>query len=530
MDEPKSVHREVKELDTSSPPSSIDLANGTAHDAEDMARLGKKQQFQRNFKYLTILGFTSTLMATWEAVFVSAGLALVDGGLARLIVLLQGFVWTFFATTFCFGAVISSMADMASMAPTTGGQYHWVSEFAPKSKQRFLSYLVGWTSALGWQCGVAAASYLSATMIQGLLVLNYETYTPTRWEGTLLMIAVLFVCTLVNTIGAKHLPLFEGIILVLHIAGFFAIIIPLWAIGPKVPAKVVFTQFYNGGGWSSVGSACMIAQLATVFSFIGPDGAAHMAEEVHDASRTVPRVMISTVILNGVLGFVAVVTFCFCITDLPAALMTTTGYPFIEVFYATTGSKAGTIVMSVILILLLICCGISQLATASRQAFAFARDDGLPFPHIWSKVVKVGVEIPLNSLLVSLSIAVLISLINIGSTAAFNSISSLLVAAEFTSYLISIGCILLKRIRKEPLPPSRWSMGAFALPINIFSVCYIIFVFVMSFFPTSKAGLNPQNMNWSSLVYAVVVGFSVVLYYVHGRHVYKGPVVKIRRD
>ena len=28
-------------------------------------------------------------------------------------------------------------------APTAGGQYHWVSEFAPKSLQEGLSYLVG---------------------------------------------------------------------------------------------------------------------------------------------------------------------------------------------------------------------------------------------------------------------------------------------------------------------------------------------------------------------------------------------------
>lgn len=35
------------------------------------------------------------------------------------------------------------MAEMASMAPTTGGQYHWVSEFAPEKSQAFLSYVVG---------------------------------------------------------------------------------------------------------------------------------------------------------------------------------------------------------------------------------------------------------------------------------------------------------------------------------------------------------------------------------------------------
>jgi len=65
--------------------------------------------------------------------------------------------------TVCFGMffVMLSMAEMASMsvsqtskvlvvgsltdyrAPTSGGQYHWVSEMAPKKHQKFLSYLVG---------------------------------------------------------------------------------------------------------------------------------------------------------------------------------------------------------------------------------------------------------------------------------------------------------------------------------------------------------------------------------------------------
>jgi amino acid transporter len=47
------------------------------------------------------------------------------------------------------GFVIASMAEMASMAPTSGGQYHWVSEFAPREHQRFLSYVVGQYHALG---------------------------------------------------------------------------------------------------------------------------------------------------------------------------------------------------------------------------------------------------------------------------------------------------------------------------------------------------------------------------------------------
>lgn len=61
---------------------------------------------------------------------------LIDGGLAGVF---WAYIWTFVG----FGFVIGSLAEMASMAPISGGQYHWVSEFAPPKYQKFLSYISG---------------------------------------------------------------------------------------------------------------------------------------------------------------------------------------------------------------------------------------------------------------------------------------------------------------------------------------------------------------------------------------------------
>lgn len=66
----------------------------------------------------------------------TASLALTNGGSA-------GLIYTWLVAWAGFNAVYASMAEMASLAPTTGGQYHWVSEFAPPGYQAFLSYVVG---------------------------------------------------------------------------------------------------------------------------------------------------------------------------------------------------------------------------------------------------------------------------------------------------------------------------------------------------------------------------------------------------
>ncbi|KAK3704853.1 hypothetical protein LTR37_013544 [Vermiconidia calcicola] len=88
---------------------------GTEVDRKDMSQLGKVQQLrvlytiprecevfadnsQRNFHFLSIFGF--------------------DGGTA-------GLLWGFLIVIAGFSFVYLSIAEMASMAPTSGGQYHW---------------------------------------------------------------------------------------------------------------------------------------------------------------------------------------------------------------------------------------------------------------------------------------------------------------------------------------------------------------------------------------------------------------------
>lgn len=306
-----------------------------------------------------------------------------------------GLIYMYIIVVFFFSLVNISMAEMASMAPTAGGQYHWISEFAPPSAQKILSYLMGWLCVLGWQSGVAIGSFLAATEIQGLIVLNNENYIYERWHGTLLTIAVVAFVALFNTFLAKYLPLVEGMVLGLHIGGFIAILVPLWALGPRGDSRQIWTQFEDGGDWGSLGLATLVGLITPTTAILGADAAVHMAEELKDASKTLPRVMIATTIANGILGFVMLVTFCYTLGDLESDLSTPTGFPFIQVFYNATHSKGGATAMSCILVLSAAANAMTNMATASRQLFAFARDEGVPFSG-WLQKVPEGWSIPLN--------------------------------------------------------------------------------------------------------------------------------------
>lgn len=198
------------------------------------------------------------------------------------------------------------MAEMASMAPTAGGQYHWISEFAPRNSQRILSYIIGWLCVLGWQAGTASSCFLAGTEIQGLVILNYDNYEPQRWHGTLMAIAAIALCALFNTILAKRLPVVEGVVLILHVAGFFAILIPLWILAPRSSSKDVWTKVEDAQGWGSKGLASLVGIITPVVSLLGADAATHMSEELKNASKTLPKAMLATALFNGSLGIIMV--------------------------------------------------------------------------------------------------------------------------------------------------------------------------------------------------------------------------------
>lgn len=141
-------------------------------------------------------------------------------------------------------------------------------------------------------------------------------------------------------------------------------------------------------------------------------------------------------------------------------------------------------------------------------------------PH---QIAVIGTPVPINSIIFSLVILIVIALINIGSTAALNTIFALLTGATSFSYALSITCILIKRLKGETLPPARFSMGKFAVPINVFAVAYVVTAAVASFFPVSLP-VHAEDMNYACVMFGGVFIIAVVDYLVRGRKHYVEPL------
>ncbi|KAI1121349.1 amino acid/polyamine transporter I [Nemania abortiva] len=555
--------------DTPKGPGTGDVLNATfdeihgstylERDAHGLARLGKSQVLKRRFGFFSVFGFSCCILATWESALALFTEAFANGGPAAL-------AWGFPIAWLSSLSVYLCLAEMASIAPISGGQYFWVAILAPPKYKRFCGYLTGWLTSLAWIATLATGSIFTGTIVQGLIILNYPDYEPKNFHGTFLAWAVIAVCVFVNTVVAGVLPVLEGLILLIHVLGFIAILITLVYLSPHSSAEDVFFRSLNEGNWPSQGLSYLVGFIGNVATFVGADAAVHMAEEIENPAMNVPRAIVTTVFLNGSTGWAMVLAVLFCLGDIDSVIDSPTGFPFIQIFYNGTG-KAGATVMTVVVIVIIWCAVIGFAATASRMTWSFARDRGLPFHKIIRKVHPRS-RVPVVAIAVVTITPCLLNLIYIGSSTAFNDVISLSVSGLYASYLLPCSFLLWRRVTGQIKPyrsseapgtemPTRrdgttstpdqsapednsasdivleeqilewgpWRVpGVLGTLNNAFACVYCVWVLFWDFWPPSTP-VNAENMNYSVLVTGAVIIFAVARYFLGGKVDYRGPLV-----
>ena len=448
---------------------------------------------------------------------------------------------------------------MSTRAPTAAGQYHWVSMLAPSNSRRFLSYVIGWLTMTGWFAVVASVCFLCAQMLQGLALMTNASYTAMQWQIPLIYWLVLVFGVLFNTVAVRFLPQIEALVLILHVLGFFAILIPVAVYGIRTDAAVVFNTWLNSGNWPTQGVSFLIGLVGPAFGLLGGDAAVHvswdpqfisnttdsmqMSEEIKRPTINVPRAMCASVLINGALGFAMIIIQLFFLGDADAVFEAPFGFPFMTFFQQAVGSNGGAVAMVCIVFVLVMCCNVSCIATASRLTWAFARDRGLPFWSFWSRVDQQTV-VPLLSVALVAIVSLILSVIAFGSTLAFNDVVSLTIANLFSSYFIGNTLLLWRRMTGgiEPYNPDEvelvntigatkltwgpWKIpGIWGILNNAFGSAFLLIVLFFSFFPTATDP-TPATMNWSILLAGGIAIIALGYYFAYGRRSYKGPVVE----
>nr|POE93460.1 putative amino-acid permease c15c4.04c [Quercus suber] len=315
----------------------VEDLGGSENDRFDMQRLGKKQEFKRNFNFLSSLGWCC----------------------ATPPLSLRSQRWNLWRQRQADNTVGRNLVHVSPLADLKD----WVSEFAPPQYQKILSYTAGWMSTLGWLAAVASGYFVVTTQIQAMIEVTRPDYTFTNWQYTLLIIAFVAVTIAFNTWGADALPTLEVASLIGHVAGFVVVVICLLVLCPKNSAHEVFVEFQANGGWSP-GPAYLVSQVTIMYCNLGSDSVVHISEQVTDASWVVPRCMWWSYIGNILMGIVMLITMLFCIGPLETVIES--DVPYLQLFN-NTGSNALSIILNVIVFLLIFSGNITALATCSNE-------------------------------------------------------------------------------------------------------------------------------------------------------------------
>ena len=526
-------------------------------DSDTLALLGKKQVLKRRFGFWALFGFAVCELITWETVLALFSQGLNNGGPAALV---YGFIIAWSSTL----SVYTVISELASIAPIAAGQYYWVYMLAPQGYKKVLSYLVGWLTSLAWIATVATETIFAGTILQGLIILNNpDTYDPKQWHGTLLAWLVVAVAIFINVVVPGFLPKMEYGVIVFHLLGFVGIVAALWATAPIGNAHFVFATSLNEGGWPTQGLSYCVGFLGNVATFVGADASVHMAEEVENAALSIPRAICASMLINGCVGFVMMVTTLFCLGDIESVLETATGYPFIQIFYNSVQSRSGAVAMGAIVLALTWACATGIITTASRMTWSFARDKGTPASKWLSKVAPHN-QIPIIAVGAVCMFACLLTLIYIGSYTAFNDVISLTITGFYGSYLLPASLLLYHRIKGQVMPygtdPEEltnapegsaayeaekvttprssevvvaqikliwgpWHIpGILGTINNAYACVYMVFVIFWSVWPPVTP-VTASTMNYSVVVTGGVLILAGVWYAIRGRHEYRGPLV-----
>lgn len=494
--------------------SSNELAKEYDDDALNLAEVGYVQQYTRKYNLITAIGFTVGVSGTWEGIVGSIGTALSLGGPVSL---LWGFV--FGSIGMCL--VASSIAELASIYPTSGGQYHWAAMLSPKKYRVVIGWITAWTSLVTeWVCVVCSA-FSVAVQCQAYAVFANPDYDAKRWHATLIYWFVLGIFLTFNIYGVRQMMYLNYTIICIHIIGYLAIIISCTATNKNFnSAAYAFGGFSNLSGWPD-GIAWCVGILTTSMGFLGIETAVHFAEEIKGASKNVPRAIFWPVLCNSIITIPFLICICFIVPSAEVIFSSSVAYsaPSLIIWYESLKNIGGAIFLNSLNTAVAFTCGIFAMGSSGRMTYAMARDKALP--SFFNNISDTW-EISIQSQVVSVAFPFIIGLIYIWNSTALYGVMSAVTLSYQLTYFIPILLAFFARRRGLLTGKGHWNLGKWGTLINGASILYLSFTIVFLAFPTVSP-TTAENMNYA----VVIVGFgwflSLIAWFLYGKKHYQGP-------
>ncbi|KIW37309.1 hypothetical protein, variant [Exophiala oligosperma] len=482
----------------------------------DLSTLGLAEAAERDIGPLDIICVGWNICNSWIGLAATIALTIAQGGSVTLI----------YGVIVCFVMVGCSgltLAELASVYPTAGGQYHWTSILTPAKPARILSYACGITNVYSWIATSAGIAIIVAQVVIGMVIFTHPDYVPATWHYFLVYQAVNLVLCLHNIFTMKRSMWINDVSFAVTLTGFFAIIVTCLARAPhKQSSELVWTDFVNESGWPN-GVSFLTGLVSPNYMYAGIDGAIHLAEECKNPAKVVPRAIVSTLTIGFITSFAFAVSMTYCIQDFTAVIGTVTGVPVYEIWHQATGSKtAASIFMAVVLLAALVALAAVQ-QTASRLTWSFARDSALVGSQFFGQIhPRLGV--PVWSLVANAFVVLIIGCIYLGSSTAFNAFIGTSLLLQQITYAFPAALLMYRKRKARYLPVNRPFKlpGAFGWIANFATVAFAVVVLIFYNFPVVLPVIG-STMNYTSAVIAAMALFAAINWFIHARTKYHGP-------
>lgn len=268
--------------------------------------------------------------------------------------------------------------------------------------------------------------------------------------------------------------------------------------------------------------------------------------------------MVNSYLLSGVISLVFLVSYLFVIVDVDGAIDEPNGYPFLYVFLNAFSLNAVNCLTSIVTCLIF-AGTLSYNLSSSRQIWAvsqarvlvqtpilmfhsslatkdFLSPHGSPeLTQYWKFPRTLCCSPPhSSSSCPSSTLAQMLpctfsprthSLAQQLTQQTSNAIISLNLVCLMWTYMVSIGCVLYRRIyNPHLLPKCQWSLGKWGVAVNTGALLYSTFAFFWSFWP-NETPVTTENFNWAVVMFVATFIIAAVDWAFRGRLRYNGPVV-----
>ncbi|KAF6527742.1 hypothetical protein HZS61_008044 [Fusarium oxysporum f. sp. conglutinans] len=272
-------------------------------------------QPKRDISGLSMVAIAFNICNSWVALATMLAIAIAAGGTFTT---LYGII----IVSVVYICVSMTLAELASVYPTGGGQYHFTSILAPEKLSQILSYICGLAATCSWMFLAAGVSMLATQLLLSLPAFYVDDFEPKNWQSFLVFQAINIALHNYNIFFLKKTLWIHEVGFGLSLVVFFTVSVTSLIRSDKASSSFVWDNFTNNMGWPD--GVTFITGLATPASmFLGLDGAIHLADEALHPQRAVPKALMFTSIIGFLTSFSFGIVMCYSITDLDTLINTT---------------------------------------------------------------------------------------------------------------------------------------------------------------------------------------------------------------